>query len=257
MRPSAQKITGAAIVIAAALALVNRWARTRSDTEPTTSGVLNPAGVRDLYDRVAPYYDLAALPYRWTGAQRLIRQAVDELTLQPGDRVVDLGTGTGRNLPALAKAVGDSGQVIGVDISPEMLSRARQRVAEHDLGNVTLVEADIGTYMPPPETRAAISTFAIEMLPNYNQVIANLASVLGPGGRIATVGLRHPDRWPEWLVRLGSAANRPFGVADDYRTHRPWEAIQRYTTDTIYRETLGGAIYLAAGTTGPSIKRPE
>lgn len=68
-------------------------------------------------------------------------------------------------------------------------------------------------------------------------------------GRIALVGLRDPDNWPEWLIRIGKAINRPFGVSKDYRSHRPWEAIGRHTTDATYTEAFTGAVYLAAGTT--------
>ena len=62
-------------------------------------------------------------------------------------------------------------------------------------------------------------------------------------------GLRHPDNWPEWVTRLGTAMSRPFGVAGDYRSHHPWEAIEVHTTDMVYEEALAGAIYVAAGTT--------
>ncbi len=212
-------------------------------------GVLDAAGVRRLYDRVAPFYDAATRPYDWVGARRLVNRAIAELRLTPGATAVDLGTGTGRNLAALAGAVGPTGRVIGVDVSPEMLGRAEHKIKRYGLDNVELVEADMATYQPPADTVAVLSTFAIEMLPTYDELIGRLSNRMVPGGRIAVTGLRDPERWPEWVIRLGSFVNRPFGVAEDYRCHRPWEAIEAHTTDTIHEEALAGAVYVAAGTT--------
>lgn len=235
-------------VAAVAGAALLRGCRATVSSRPS-AGVLDAAGVRQLYDRVAPFYDLLTAHYRWSGADRIADEAIRQLHLRPGDTVVELGTGTGRNLGALSSAVGPGGHVVGVDLSPEMLQRAATRIADHRLANVELVESDIASYQPPPEATAVIATYAIEMLPNYDDVIARFVNQMPNEGRIALVGLRDPDKWPEWLIRIGSAINRPFGVSKDYRSHRPWEAIQHHTTDTTYTEAFAGAVYLAAGTT--------
>lgn len=213
----------------------------------TTSGVLDSEGVKRLYDRIAPVYDIAAGPFRLLRARRLANQAIDELRLKSGDTVVDLGTGTGWNLPRLAERVGPTGHVIGVDISPAMLDQAQNNIG--DIANVELVEADISTYQPPQETSAVVSTFSIEMRPDYDAIIKRLAESIRPGGRIAVTGLRHAERWPGSLSNAGSRLMRFFGVNDDYRSHQPWQAIQAHTTDTVYSESHAGVIYLAAGTT--------
>ncbi len=210
--------------------------------------VLDSAGVRRLYDRTAPLYDLLVAPYQLLGGRRLAAQAVDELGLQAGDTVVDLGTGTGWALPRLAEAVGPQGRVVGVDVSPGMLARARRRTRH--LPQVELVEADVAGFRLPPGTQAVMSAFAMEMLPGYDAVIGRLLEELPAGGRLAVTGLRDPERWPEWLVRVASALNRPFGVSTDYRRHRPWEAVGRHATAARYTEALGGAIYLAVGSAG-------
>ncbi len=219
-------------------------------------GVLDASGVQRLYDRVAPVYDVLAAPYGWFGAGRLVSRAIAELRLGSGDTVVDLGTGTGRNLLVLADLVGSDGRVIGVDVSPGMLARARRKLDQRGLANVELVEADMTMFVPPAETVAVLSTFAMEMVPDYEAVIGRLVRQISPGARIVVCGLRHPERWPEWVVRLGSAVNRPFGVSEAYRSHRPWDAIQACTDEAIYDEVLGGAAYLCAGTT-PSTATQE
>ena len=220
-----------------------------NDTGQASDGeVLDAGEVRTLYDRVAPFYDIAAAPYAPFGGRRLAHRAIDELHLAPGETVVDLGTGTGWNLPHLSNAVGPTGHVIGVDVSPGMLDRARRRINRHHIDNVELVEHDIATYEPPTPPNGVVATFAIEMLPNCDDVIRRYITSLAPKGRIVTTGLRHPERWPEWLITLGTALMRVFGVSDAYRNHRPWETIQTNTDNATYTERFAGANYLAAGT---------
>lgn len=209
--------------------------------------VLAPSQVRSLYNRLAPFYDVVSRPYGWFWSKRLAEQAISELRLRPGDTVVDLGTGTGRNLPELAGCVGPAGRVVGVDLSPGMLERARRRVTDLGLDTVELVEADIAEFDLPSGADAVVSSYAMEMLPDYDEVIARLVEQLRRGGRIVVNGLRDPDRWPEWIVRLGSALSRPFGVSEAHRSHRPWEAIETHTIDVVYDEAMAGAVYLAAG----------
>lgn len=229
---------------------VGAWLVNRRPQQSTVDdgGVLDTAGVRRLYDRIAWVYDIAAWPYNLIRARRLSERAIKELRLEPGDTVVDLGTGTGWNLPHLADAVGADGTVIGVDISPAMLEQARQRIADRPNCNIELVEADISTYQLPPGTNAVVSTFVMEMRPDYSDIIQRLTMTLADNGQIATTGLRHPDRWPEWLIQLGTGLVRIFGVSDAYRDHRPWEAIAACTTDSVYVESHAGVVYLAAGT---------
>jgi demethylmenaquinone methyltransferase/2-methoxy-6-polyprenyl-1,4-benzoquinol methylase len=87
------------------------------------------------------------------------------------------------------------------------------------------------------------------MLADYDNVIARLAATLPSGARIVLSGMREPDGWPEWLIRIGSVLNRPFGVNPAYRAHRPWESIDRHLTDTTYTEAFAGAVYTATGST--------
>lgn len=162
-------------VVAATGAAVLRRYRSTVSNRPSP-GVLDAAEVKQLYDRVAPFYDLLTAPYRWIGAGHIADEAIRQLRLQSGDTVVGLGTGTSVNLVALSNAVGPTGRVVGVDLSPEMLQRAATRIADDHLTNVELVRADIATYQPPPEASAVIATYAIEMLPDYDAVIARLVN---------------------------------------------------------------------------------
>jgi len=69
------------------------------------------------------------------------QKAVELLNLKAGDRVLDIGCGPGGSFPYLVHAVGESGQVVGVEISPEIIVNARRRIAKNGWRNVHLIEA--------------------------------------------------------------------------------------------------------------------
>ena len=238
------KRTTALALAAAGGALL--WRRTRASDDP---GILGPEAVRDLYDRLAPVYDAVAAAYDLLGSGRFHQRAVEALNLRPGDTAVDLACGTGVNLPHLAEAVGETGRVVAVDLSPGMLAQARQRVEASGWRNVELVEADVRDFMFPEPVHGVVSTFGLEMVPEHEDVIARAVAALAPGKRIAVGGLRHPERWPEWAVQLGALVNRPFGVSRAYEEVQPWHSVFAHTQRVSYDEFLLGAAYLAVGET--------
>lgn len=215
--------------------------------------ILDVGEVRTLYDRIAPGYDLAAGAYALFGARRLGSRAVDLLDLRAGDTAVDLGCGTGVNFAGLAHAVGPAGRVIGVDVSEGMLAQARRRQTVADnLTRVELVQADLREYRLPADTRGVLSTFAMEMVPEHDHVIAAASPTLArTRGRLAISGLRRPPGWPEWAVRLGIALNRPFGVSRAYEDIRPWESVRRHAEEIVFETALLGAVYLSVGEPHP------
>lgn len=209
--------------------------------------ILNADEVRNLYGRTAGFYDRALLFYRLIGVDRQRRTAVQRLRLQPGNTVVNLGCGTGANFPFLEKAVGPSGRIIGVDLSAAMLERARLRLDKNDWTNVDLVEGDVRDYALLPETAGVVAAFALEMVPDYDAVIEKIANALPVEGRLALLGVKHPERWPGWLVDLGIFLNRPFGVDRDYAALRPWQAVRRHMTVVEFEELYAGAAYRCVG----------
>ena len=216
-------------------------------TVPTRRVILNTHQVIRLYRRIAPVYDVAVTPFRWLGLRRHREQAIRALRLETGQMALDLGCGTGLNFPLLHEAVGPSGRIVGVDLSPDMLSRAQHRVQRHGLSSVELIEADLSTFSVPAIIDGAIATFALEIVPGYDQVIRRVAEALPRGGRIAVYGLKRPEKWPEWLIGLGAWINKPFGVSRDYESFRPYESERRNLREVQYREFLLGAAYLCVG----------
>ncbi len=215
--------------------------------------VRGPDAVRNLYDRVAPAYDVAAWMFRPLGARRLQDQAVDLLDLHPGDTVVDLGCGTGVNLPILAKAVGERGRVIGVDVSARMLAQARRRADRHRLPQITLTRADIRNFHLPSGTTAVLATASLEMIPEHDTVVRDLAAQLGPTrGRLAVGGVRRPPTWPAWAVAIGRTATAVFGVTRAYEDIQPWRSVRHHMDQIAFETAAGGALYLIVAQTRPA-----
>jgi ubiquinone/menaquinone biosynthesis C-methylase UbiE len=119
------------------------------------------ADTQQFYGRWARAYDWLCRLLPGLGGLRA--RAVDALALDPGDVVVDLGCGTGANLPHLRDAVGPEGAVVGVDLTPGMLSQARERVERAGWRNVHLVQGDAAR--PPVDgADAVLGTFVVGML---------------------------------------------------------------------------------------------
>ncbi len=201
--------------------------------------------MRALYDRTARHYDLASALYKVTGIERRRSQLIEAMRLPVGGTVIDLGTGTGVNLQRLADAVGSEGKIIGVDLSPGMLARARAKTRH--LPHVELVECNLHDYAFPAPVDGIISTFALEFVPEYPAVLAAAAASLVPGGALALMGLKYPERWPAWLADIGIWFNRSFGVTREHRDFRPWLAGAEHCPAESFEELYFGSAYAWLG----------
>ncbi|HEY4383227.1 MAG TPA: methyltransferase domain-containing protein [Ktedonobacteraceae bacterium] len=105
--------------------------------------------------------------------------------LQPGERVVDVGSGAGIDSLIAAKMVGPDGQVIGVDMTPEMLEIARKSVREAGADNVEFREG-VAEALPIPAGWAdvVISNGVLNLLPDKRKALQEMARVLKPTGRL-------------------------------------------------------------------------
>jgi len=216
----------------------------------------------ETYRKKAKHYDFTSRLYPAPGypqrAQRL--RAVRALDLRPGDTVVDIACGTGLNFPLIEEAIGRDGQIVGVDLTDEMLARAEDRVKANDWRNVSLVQADAAAFDFPMMVDAILSTYALSQVPECAEVIAHGAAALCPSGHWVVLDLKMPGSTPRWLAQLGTAVVRPFASIDEWITRRPWDAIreamQENLVDVSWNELMVGTAFLAAGSRGPGTKRP-
>ena len=115
--------------------------------------------------------------------------------LSVGERVLDLGCGAGSDSLVAAQMVGPEGSVIGIDMTPEMLAKARRAATEMGAANVEFVEGEIELLPFADESvDVVISNGVIDLLPDKETVFAEIQRVLCPGGRIqlADVTIQQP-----------------------------------------------------------------
>jgi arsenite methyltransferase len=115
--------------------------------------------------------------------------------LSPGERVLDLGCGAGTDSLVAAQMVGADGHVTGIDMTPEMLVKARSAAAELGAANVDFVEGEIEELPFPDESfDVVVSNGVVDLVPDKDAVFAELHRVLRPGGRIqiADVTIQNP-----------------------------------------------------------------
>lgn len=127
---------------------------------------------------------------------------VEALELRPGSRVADVGSGTGAFLHSFAAAVGPTGRVYAVDISPRFVEFLRQRLVEEKLANVAVVHsAADSTKLPPGSVSHVFVCDTYHHFEQYPEMLASIRAALVPGGRFVIVDFeRIPGVSTEWTL---------------------------------------------------------
>jgi SAM-dependent methyltransferase len=134
-----------------------------------------------------------------------------------GERVLEIGCGTGATTVPLAEAVGARGRVVGVDISEPMLAGARQRVADSGLGNISLVQADAQVHrLEAGRFDLIVSRFGVMFFADPVAAFGNLLPAARPGGRLCFVCWGPLEENRHWMIpyevalrHLGPPAQTP------------------------------------------------
>ena len=192
------------------------------------------------YGKRAATYDPSCGP-TWP----IREKAVAGLGLRPGQRVLDVGCGTGLSLALLREKVGDTGRVYGCDQSPHMLALARERVARAGWRNVHLVEAPAQALRLPEPVDALLFHYTHDIL-RSPAAIDCLVRCAQPGAAVAIAGIKY---FPRWLAPLNVWVyfkNHGYNGAPG-QLATPWDRIAPRLTDWQRTNTQFGMGYLAFG----------
>lgn len=239
------------------------------------SGTLQDAQVRAMFDRIAGFYDVmnsvmtAGLHHVWR------RRAVDLAEVAPGDRVLDVATGTGDLALELARRVGPGGSVIGSDFSEEMLAHARRKAPGEGSAPITF---EWGNALELPyadgEFAAATVGFGARNFSDLDQGLREMTRVVRPGGHVVVLEITTPTRPPLstfyrlWFDRVVPVIGRVAGDPEAYsylpnsvkRFPGPHELAARMDAcglDVRYVLTAGGIIALHVGRRRTEPARPR
>ena len=156
---------------------------------------MKPEAITSSYRRWAPIYDMTFGRITHAG-----RRHATKVANQTGGAVLEVGVGTGLALPYYDPAL----RITGIDFSEEMLTRARAKVAEEGLGHVRELRQMDARKLDFPDASfdTVVAMHLISVVPDPEQVMAEMARVCKPGGQILLVNhFARDEGWLAWLER--------------------------------------------------------
>lgn len=150
---------------------------------------------REVWDRRSDSYerdekDLA--PMRET--------ALDHLSLETGDRVLEIGCGPGVNFERIVEEIGESGTLVAIDYSPEMVEKARERVAANGWENVQVRQADATKTDLGADFDAAVAMLSLSVMPDKHRAVANIYESLDEDGSLVVFDVRPVPSGPARIL---------------------------------------------------------
>lgn len=200
--------------------------------------------VRDMFAAIAPQYDrlndILSLKQHKSWRQRAVRLA----QVKPGERCLDVCTGTGDFAVDLARAVGETGQVIASDFCEPMIRGGIDKTRHAPGGPITMMVADAECLPYPSESFEVVTVgFGVRNVAHLDRAVSEMARVARPGGRVAILEFNRP-RPTSWyrpfvdfylfhiLPRIGGLLSRK-----EAYTYLP-ESMKRFVSREELAETM-------------------
>jgi SAM-dependent methyltransferase len=205
----------------------------------------DPLRARERYAALAQAYDVrtaAGQPYR--------RRAVERVAARPGEVIIDVGCGTGLNFAQLQAAIGPTGRLIGIDLSPEMLAEARARIERHGWSNVQLVESAAEHAQLSRRHADAVLICGVHDVMRSPPALVNVLRHLRDRGRVVAAGPKWAPWWRPDAVPLNLSTwsvNRPY-VTTFEGFDEPWSRLAALVPALEVEAVYAGGGYIAAGT---------
>lgn len=186
-------------------------------------------------------YDAELAPF-----EPLRVDAIRRLQLQGGETVLDVGCGTGLSFEPLKAALGERGKIIGIELCPQMLGKARDRVKAMGWKGVSLVSGTAEVAPLSGQADAAIFHFTHDILQQL-EAIDHITRHLKPGARVVATGLQWAAPWA-WPVNLFVWGAAMYSVTTMDGLEKPWSTLATYLQEMEVHSTWMGSIFVATGT---------
>jgi ubiquinone/menaquinone biosynthesis C-methylase UbiE len=196
------------------------------------------------YDRIAGL--IGFIDWLFCVPPHFRKRAVTRMGLKPGDRVLEIGCGTGRNFVHLREAVGPTGKVYGVDLSSGMLAKARELCRQHAWTNVEVTQDDAAVHTAPEPLDGVLFGLSYNTMPHHRLVLQQALKQLRPGGRIVIMDGKLPPGlggrlllpFSLWLMRFTMLGNPLI---------KPWQDLAGVVDGFAMEEFLFGSWYICWG----------
>lgn len=199
-----------------------------------------PQFVRRRYNRLAKIYRLFEWMFLLPPGIRA--KAAKRLNLKQGNRVLEIGCGTGRNFRYLIQEVGQQGHIYGVDLSEGMLAEAASLCSRQGWTNVTLLHTDAAKYELPEKVDSAVFSLSYATMPHRRKVLRHAWNQLKAGGSLVMMdactlsGFLGRILYPfaVWTLKLTVLGSPDINALEDLRELDAQVSVERFSFGTYF-----------------------
>jgi SAM-dependent methyltransferase len=177
------------------------------------------------------------------------KKAVRLLNLKEGNRVIDAGCGSGGSFPFLLEAVGDTGEIVGVEISPATTINTRKRIAANNWKNIRIIEGNAQNVGLEGKFDGLLMFAAPDVFAS-EKALSNILPHLKENARVAFFGAKMSSGKLGWLLNglLRFAITKLSFESTPLPNDKPWRLIENRSENMEIEEFFFGSMFLASGT---------
>lgn len=176
------------------------------------------------------------------------KKAIKQLALKNGDRVIDAGCGSGGSFPFILNSIGQTGELIGVEISPSTTINTRKRIANNGWKNVIIVEADAQKVKLSGKFDGLLM-FAAPDVFTSEKALSNILPFLKENARVVFFGAKMSNKKYGWILNglIRFAFTKLSFPSTPVIESKPWTIIEKYLENLVVEEYFFGWMFLANG----------
>ena len=207
-----------------------------------------------LYAKILVYLTRPFPDFDFGFIKAVRHKAVTLLNLKEGDRVLDAGCGSGGSFPYLIKVIGETGEIVGVEISPQTIKNTNKRITKNNWQNVHVVEADANT-VNLSGSFDGLLMFAAPDVYASEQALSNIFPHLTVNSKVVIFGAKISKKRFGWL--LNGTLRLVFSKLSSSTpslNSEPWKILEKRLQDFQIKEYFFGWMFLAHGSVTTQLK---